>query len=73
LPRLDTPRSADASRRVTGLGLAAAALWALGGIAAQDPAARGRRARGSHASRADQAGVLLAVVSAVLYSFYLLL
>jgi drug/metabolite transporter (DMT)-like permease len=38
LRRLDTTRSAEASRRVAGLGLAAAAaaLWALGGITAQD-------------------------------------
>jgi len=35
-------------------------------------AARGRVPGGLHASRADQAGVLLAVISAVAYSFYLL-
>jgi drug/metabolite transporter (DMT)-like permease len=42
LARLDTTRSDGASRRVAGLGLAAAAaaLWALGGLAAQDLFAR---------------------------------
>jgi drug/metabolite transporter (DMT)-like permease/SAM-dependent methyltransferase len=42
LARLDTTRPASASQRVAGLGLAAAAaaLWALGGLAAQDLFAR---------------------------------
>jgi hypothetical protein len=73
--RLETTRLAGAPGRTTGLGLAAmsAALWAIGGIAAQDLFARHHVDPGWLAGvRMACGGLLLAVFSAVAFSFYLL-